>query len=95
MSDDAEGAYKCVARNDHGKEERSFNLHLGYFPEPPLDIELVDNSSDSLTLNISLPEFVADEEIMLPISLVIQYRPKGDEEWEEQEYNISEGTINV
>lgn len=95
MSEDAEGTYKCVAKNEHGKEERLFNLHLGYLPEPPLDIELVDNSSNTLTLNISLPEYVDDEEGMLPISLIIQYRPKGDEDWEEQEFNISEGESTI
>lgn len=91
MSEDAEGTYKCVAMNMHGKEERLFNLHLGYLPEPPLEIDLVENSTDSLTLNITLPDFVEDEEQMMPISLVVQYRPRGDENWEEQEFNISEG----
>lgn len=91
MSEDVEGRYKCVAKNDHGKEEKFFNLHLGYFPEPPLDIELVDNSSSTITLNVTLPDFIDDEEGMQPISLVIQYRSKGDESWEEQEFNISEG----
>lgn len=91
MSEDAEGTYKCVAKNDHGKEERLFNLHLGFLPDPPIDIELADNSSDTLRLNVTLPDFGGDEEGMLPISLVILYRPKGRETWEEQEFNISEG----
>lgn len=94
MSEDAEGIYKCIAKNDHGKEEKLFNLHLGYLPEPPLEIELVKNTTSSLSLNVTLPYYeIIDEEDMSPIILVIQYRANSEKEWKEQQFNISEGNV--
>lgn len=97
MSERVPERFKCTAINKHGAMETFFNLHLGTTPDPPLGIELVEAKPESLLLKLELPD-VSDEDQergMQPNFVYIQYKSPDDEEWNLQEFNITEGMLFV
>ncbi|CAH1983944.1 unnamed protein product [Acanthoscelides obtectus] len=88
-SDAASESYKCMAWNPHGRLEKSFNLHLGFRPDPPLSLDLVNATSDSLELKLDVEEDIE----ALPAVLFIMYRKVDSDQWEELETNVNNGSV--
>lgn len=88
------GDYNCTVTNKLGKLEKIFTLEEGSKPDPPNSLQLLEAHSDTLDLEILLPELPEDrEEIMDPKWFVVEYKDLTKEDWYMQEFNKTEGNL--
>lgn len=87
--------FVCLAVNDHGENERIFEVSIGKIPEAPIDISVAGNTSEILELNVTMPEI--EENNGHTEFLVIEYKKFNEEAWSAEEYKRDEinGTGNI